>query len=156
MYHITIQQAADKALAPKTALLKKFAKSALARKTDSAEITIRMVTIEEMTTLNSTYRFKQGPTNVLSFPMLLPDEVETEAALLGDIVICSEVVNREAKEQHKEAVAHWAHMIVHGVFHLLGYDHQTDEDALVMESLEIDVMKSLGFSDPYHVKDENE
>ena len=102
-----------------------------------------------MTKLNKTFRFKQGSTNVLSFPFVMPDEIEMEVPLLGDIVICTDVVNREAQEQNKPHNAHWAHMIVHGVFHLLGYDHQTDSDANVMESLEIEIMQNLGFSNPY-------
>lgn len=149
MYHIIIQQAADKNTAPKPSRLRKWAENALARKTASAEVTIRIVSIAEMTTLNKKFRYKEGPTNVLSFPFEVPEEVEVDLPILGDIVICADIVNKEANEQGKAAEAHWAHMVVHGIFHLLGYDHQTDQDANVMESLEIDILTNLGFANPY-------
>ena len=149
MHSIYIQLATDKTLAPKKSLLRKWAKQALNKKIESAEVTIRIVDREEMTTLNSTYRQKQGPTNVLSFPFTLPEEIEIDIPILGDIVVCAEVVNHEAQEQQKSQESHWAHMIIHGVFHLLGYDHETDNDAAVMESLEIETMQALGFANPY-------
>ncbi len=148
MYHIIIQQAAETATAPKPSHLRKWAKTALARKTDAGEITIRIVTIDEMTALNKKFRYKDGPTNVLSFPFEMPD-VPIETPILGDIVICADVVNREASEQDKTPDAHWAHMVVHGIFHLLGYDHQTDQDANIMESLEAEILQKLGFANPY-------
>jgi len=151
MYTIIIQLVTHNTDIPKRALLRKWAKCALSRKIDSAEITIRVVDTEEMSELNSTYRHKKGPTNVLSFPFTVPQEVEAEIdiPILGDIVICADVVNREANEQLKSPEAHWAHMIVHGIFHLLGYDHETDKDAGIMESLEIEIMQTLGFANPY-------
>lgn len=149
MYRIIIQQATDQALAPKSSILRKWAKSALSKKIESAEITIRITDSHEMAELNSTYRHKEGPTNVLSFPFAIPDEVELDIPLLGDIVICAEVVNREAEEQNKTQEAHWAHMVIHGIFHLLGYDHETDSDAAIMETLEIEMMQLLGFANPY-------
>lgn len=111
------------------------------------ELTIRFVSEEEISDLNETYRNKKGSTNVLSFPFEAPDEVELN--LLGDLVICTDVVKKEATQQHKEEIAHWAHMVVHGTLHLLGYDHQTDEQADVMESKEIKILSQLGYSDPY-------
>ena len=149
MHRIIIQYAADKTLAPKASLLRRYANTALDTKFPAAEITIRIVDVNEMSELNSHYRQKQGATNVLSFPFTLPDDVELDIPLLGDIVICADVVNREAKEQGKERDAHWAHMIVHGVFHLLGYDHELDHEADIMEAQEITVMQTLGFSNPY-------
>lgn len=150
MYRITIQNAtSNKALVPKAALLREWATKALNGQTASAEVTLRIVDVAEMTELNSTYRKKSGPTNVLSFPFEMPEEVQIESDTLGDIVICAEVVSNEAKAQHKTPMAHWAHMVVHGVFHLLGYDHELDDDAVEMEALEIEVMKKLGFSNPY-------
>ena len=155
MHSITIQFAADKELAPKAALLRKWAKSALNSKLDkAAELTIRIVDVAEMTHLNSSYRQKTGPTNVLSFPAEIPDGVELGIHLLGDIIICPAVVNQEAKEQQKTPEAHWAHMVVHGVFHLLGYDHVLDDDARVMEALEIQILNQLGFANPYVIRED--
>jgi probable rRNA maturation factor len=149
MHSIIIQLAADKALVPKRSLLRKWARQALDRKIKSAEITIRIVGNKEMSELNSTYRQKNGLTNVLSFPFTVPENIELDIPILGDIVICAEVVNREAEEQFKSQESHWAHMIIHGVFHLLGYDHETDKDAEIMETLEAEIMQSLGYANPY-------
>ncbi|MFZ7256385.1 rRNA maturation RNase YbeY [Avibacterium avium] len=111
------------------------------------EITIRVVDEAESQSLNATYRGKDSPTNVLSFPFECPEEVELP--LLGDLVICRQVVEREAQEQGKPLMAHWAHMVVHGCLHLLGYDHIEDDEAEEMESLETEIMQDLGFADPY-------
>lgn len=154
MHHIIIQRIADKTLVPKSSLLRQWAKAALHKKIESAEITIRIVGIKEMTDLNSTYRHKKGPTNVLSFPFTMPKGIPIDVPILGDIVICAEVVNSEALEQAKQREAHWAHMVVHGTLHLLGYDHETDTDADLMEKLEIEIMNSLNFTDPYQHGDD--
>ncbi|EGT82656.1 Putative rRNA maturation factor [Haemophilus haemolyticus M19107] len=111
------------------------------------EMTVRIVDESESHDLNLTYRGKDRPTNVLSFPFECPDEVELP--LLGDLVICHQVVEREAAEQEKPLMAHWAHMVVHGCLHLLGYDHIEDDEAEEMESLETQIMQGLGFDDPY-------
>ncbi len=111
-----------------------------------AEITIRIVNEVESAALNETYRHKQGSTNVLSFPFEAPPEVPS--SLLGDIVICAPVVLREAVSQGKPPAAHWAHLVIHGVLHLLGYDHD-EIQAEAMESLEIQILAGLGYSDPY-------
>ncbi|POY43810.1 rRNA maturation RNase YbeY [Avibacterium gallinarum] len=111
------------------------------------EITIRVVDEAESQSLNATYRGKDYPTNVLSFPFECPEEVELP--LLGDLVVCRQVVEREAQEQGKPLMAHWAHMVVHGCLHLLGYDHIEDDEAEEMESLETEIMQDLGFADPY-------
>jgi probable rRNA maturation factor len=150
MYRITIQQIADKTLAPSPTLLRKWAKQALSSKVNTAAITIRIVDEAEMSILNSTYRHKKGPTNVLSFPFTVPADIYMKIPILGDIIICAQVVNIEAVMQQKPRLAHWAHMTVHGVFHLLGYDHQTEKEANIMETLESKVMHTLGFADPYH------
>lgn len=150
MYQIIIQQAAENTFIPAATSLRQWAKQALRGQLDSAEVTIRIVGTEEMTELNSIYRHKKGPTNVLSFPFDLPMSDKIKKRILGDIVICADVVNHEAEEQHKTAKAHWAHMIVHGIFHLLGFDHETDAEAAVMEALETQTMQRLGFEDPYY------
>ncbi len=111
-----------------------------------AELTLRVVNEAESTALNETYRHKQGPTNVLSFPFEAPPEVES--ALLGDVVICAPVVLREAVIQGKTLEAHWAHLVAHGVLHLLGYDHD-EAQAEAMELLEIRILAGLGYPDPY-------
>ena len=112
-----------------------------------AEVTVRIVDEAESNELNLTYRGKDKPTNVLSFPFEAPPGLELP--LLGDLVICRQVVEREAAEQGKPLMAHWAHMVVHGSLHLLGYDHIEDEEAEEMEALERDIMQELGFADPY-------
>ncbi|KXF79837.1 rRNA maturation RNase YbeY [Enterovibrio coralii] len=114
---------------------------------EQAEVTIRIVDEFESQSLNRDYRGKDKPTNVLSFPFEAPPGVELD--LLGDLIICRQVVENEAEEQNKELFAHWAHMVVHGSLHLLGYDHIDDEEAEEMESLEISIMNALGFENPY-------
>ena len=124
-----------------------WATAAVQPEGDEVEMTVRIVDEAESHELNLTYRGKDRPTNVLSFPFECPDEVELP--LLGDLVICRQVVEREAAEQEKPLIAHWAHMVVHGSLHLLGYDHIEDDEAEEMESLETQIMQGLGFDDPY-------
>ncbi|OIQ25972.1 rRNA maturation RNase YbeY [uncultured Vibrio sp.] len=112
-----------------------------------AEVTVRIVDTQESHNLNLQYRGKDKPTNVLSFPFEAPPGVELD--LLGDLIICRQVVEQEAKEQQKPVLAHWAHMVVHGSLHLLGYDHIDDNEAEEMESLESEFLMSMGFQDPY-------
>lgn len=112
-----------------------------------AVVTVRLVDLPEITDLNQTYRHKTGPTNVLSFPCDLPQEISQD--FLGDIIICAPVVAREAAEQNKNPAAHWCHMVVHGILHLLGYDHEDDAQAQTMEQKEREILAGLGFDDPY-------
>jgi probable rRNA maturation factor len=116
------------------------------------QMTVRIVSEEEIAQLNSQYRHKDNATNVLSFPFVPPPGVPRDVLTdsLGDLVICASVVNREAEEQEKPMTAHWAHMVVHGTLHLLGYDHEDEEQANDMESLETAVLAELGFEDPYN------
>jgi len=114
---------------------------------NEAEVSVYIVDEAESQELNSQYRGKDKPTNVLSFPADIPDEVGVP--LLGDLVICAPVVEREAKEQGKTLEAHWAHMLVHGTLHLLGYDHVDDDEADVMEALETRLITQLDFPAPY-------
>jgi len=127
---------------------------ALADYSQDAEVVIRIVDSEEMTELNSQYRAKQGPTNILSFPFELPDGVEG-IDLLGDLVVCAAVLEQEAKQQNKALSAHWAHIVIHGVLHLLGYDHLTDDEAIEMESKEIVLLQELHIDNPYQEKEVN-
>ncbi len=150
MYRILVQRATRKSLAPTAQCLKKWAMQALRTITVStAELTIRIVSEKEMLNLNSTYRHKHYATNVLSFPFDMPSTIEMDIPLLGDIVICAEVVNAEAVTQNKKVEAHWAHMIIHGVLHLCGFDHEIETDATKMEAEEIRILELLGFSNPY-------
>ncbi|MDO9423980.1 MAG: rRNA maturation RNase YbeY [Methylobacter sp.] len=112
-----------------------------------AEIVVRIVDEQESAELNEQYRHKQGPTNILSFPVDLPEGIELD--LLGDLVICAPVLEKEALEQNKRLADHWAHIVVHGVLHLLGYDHIDDNEAEQMESKEIAILNRLQISNPY-------
>ncbi|MGL5815835.1 MAG: rRNA maturation RNase YbeY [Aeromonas sp.] len=114
---------------------------------EEAEVTVRLVDEAESRELNHSYRGKDKPTNVLSFPFEAPPGMELP--LLGDLVICRQVVEAEAIEQNKPLMAHWAHMVVHGSLHLLGYDHIEDEEAEEMEQLERDILQEMGIPDPY-------
>lgn len=115
------------------------------------EISVRVVDESVSASLNSQYRHKDNATNVLSFPSDLPPAVSAmlEVYPLGDLVICSAVVKQEAISQHKPLHDHWAHLVVHGVLHLLGFDHQEDNDAEQMEALEVSILQSLNIDDPY-------
>ena len=126
-----------------------WASTALLGRTEfeEPELTIRLTDEEESQALNSEYRGKDKPTNVLSFPFEMPPGIPLE--LLGDLIICVGVVEQEAQEQAKTTEAHWAHMVIHGCLHLLGYDHIKDDEAEEMEALERDLLASLGYPDPY-------
>lgn len=114
---------------------------------ESLEMTIRVVDLEESQQLNNDYRGKDKPTNVLSFEFENP--VGLELPILGDLVIAAEVVLSESNQQVKPLMNHWAHMVVHGCLHLLGYDHINAQDACQMEALEIQILKQLGIDNPY-------
>ncbi|HET8711081.1 MAG TPA: rRNA maturation RNase YbeY [Spongiibacteraceae bacterium] len=135
------------AKAPTKAKLKQWIAAAIGSRRDKAEISVRITDADEIQTLNREYRGKDYATNVLSFPADLPPELKLPH--LGDIVICADVVEREAREQNKSSEAHWAHMLVHGTLHLLGYDHIDDVEAEAMEALEIDILRELNFDNPY-------
>lgn len=115
-------------------------------------MTIRIVDEEEARALNHRYRGQDYVPNVLSFPMI--EAVPGSPGMLGDVAICAPVVEREAVAQHKAPVAHWAHLVVHGVLHCCGYEHDAPADAEQMESLEIRILAEFGFPDPYTVSDE--
>lgn len=158
MHKIIIQNATKEKFVPKATLFKKWASVALSSQAAAKkasedikgfEVTIRIVDEEEMSALNSQFRRKQGPTNVLSFPFNMQAGVELDLPILGDIAICAPVVYQEAQAQGKPLEAHFAHLVIHGVFHLLGYDHKTDQEADAMETLEITALKGLGFPNPY-------
>ena len=114
---------------------------------EAPELSLRIIDNDEMRRLNHHFRQKDYATNVLSFPADLPSELQLP--LLGDIAICAPVVLKEAQEQSKNPAAHWDHMLVHGVLHLLGYDHECDDEAEAMEALETRILNHLGWPDPY-------
>jgi probable rRNA maturation factor len=157
---IDLQEASEHELLPSLSQLSLWVDAAIkaalhdkAKHEQEFELTIRIVDEDESESLNSQYRGKNKPTNVLSFPFEAPAEIELD--LLGDLVICAPVVAREAKEQSKPEIAHWAHMVVHGTLHLQGYDHIEDDEADAMEALEVSILASLGFPDPYIEIDED-
>ena len=144
---VDVQVACDEDDLPGRADLRAWARAAVGTLREDAELTIRIVDEAESARLNSSYRYKDGATNVLSFQFDAPAGVDLP--LLGDIVICAPVVRREANEQSKSASSHWAHMVVHGALHLLGFDHARARDADEMEAMETRVLANLGFDNPY-------
>ena len=147
---IDVQNAIDSSEFPDTATFEQWVATTLrfaGFKQPSAEMTMRIVSSDESQQLNSQYRGKNQPTNVLSFPFEAPPQVPCD--LLGDLVICHAVVVHEAKAQDKTLLQHYAHMVVHGTLHLLGFDHLEDDEAQEMEALETRILADLGFSDPY-------
>jgi probable rRNA maturation factor len=134
---------------PASASFTRWVEAALrgARRRKPSELAIRIVDAEEGQALNRDYRGKDYATNVLSFPAELPPELKLP--LIGDLAICAPVVAREATEQGKPLRDHWAHLTVHGVLHLLGYDHLVEAEAQTMEALETRILAGLGIADPY-------
>ncbi len=144
-FNLAVQYATRPQTVPSRYQFKRWAQAALAR---DAEVTIRLVDSSEGRALNNTWRNKDYATNVLTFPLM------QEPRLLGDIVLCAAVVEREAAEQGIALEAHYAHLTVHGVLHLQGHDHEIDSDAELMETLESQIMLKLGYADPYLIEKE--
>lgn len=133
---------------PRRAAIARWARAALVGyRRARAEVCVRIVDEPEGARLNRRYRGRRRATNVLSFPF--EDPPGLRSSILGDIVICAPVVAREARMQGKPPRAHWAHMLVHAIMHLRGYDHETPKQAMIMQSMECRALKRLGFSDPY-------
>lgn len=150
MLELLIDNQQDEFLIPSDAVLTMWANEALEKPGD-VQVSLIIVDEKESQRLNKEFRGKDKPTNVLSFPMDMPADLadDVDQLMLGDLVICASVVEAEAGQQNKLADAHWAHMIVHGMLHLQGYDHIEDSDADVMEAREIQYLKQLGFENPY-------
>ena len=144
---IDIQRACPSENIPSDIAINRWAAAALGNHSDSSELSIRVVGESESATLNKQYRGKSGATNVLSFPFtaVTPEPLP----MLGDLVVCAPLVSAEAQQQNKALQAHWAHIIVHGVLHLLGYDHSDDSDAQIMEALETEILLGLNYPAPY-------
>jgi len=153
MLELDLQIASEAAGLPDEAQLRQWCELALRQRKNDSELTIRLVDEPEGRELNRTWRHKDYATNVLSFPADVPDEL-LDIPLLGDLVICVPVVEREAAEQGKEPAAHWAHLVIHGCLHLLGYDHIEDDEAEEMEALERQLLAELGYPDPYAADEE--
>jgi probable rRNA maturation factor len=134
---------------PSAASFKRWAAAACDGRILKADLAIRVVDTKEGLALNRHYRGKDYPTNVLSFPAELPPGVDLPMPLLGDLVLCAPVVAREAEDQRKQLNAHYAHLTIHGVLHLLGLDHEDEREAEAMELLEREVLAGLGYGDPY-------
>ena len=132
---------------PEESVIRQWVLQALPNDKKDSELTVRVVDEAEITALNRQYRGKDGATNVLSFPYEAISGMETN--LLGDVVICAPVVANESVAQDKPLDAHWAHIVIHGVLHLLGYDHHQDDEAHKMEARETGLLDSLGYANPY-------
>jgi len=144
---IEIQAVFESAGQPDQQQIQLWVDTALDDYEQDTEIVVRIVDEQESAELNEQYRHKSGPTNILSFPVDVPEGIELD--LLGDLVICAPVVEKEALEQDKLLAHHWAHIIVHGVLHLLGYDHIDDDEAELMENKEIAILNKLQINNPY-------
>lgn len=144
---IDIQRACTSEKIPSDIAITRWVESVLDNHDEPIELSIRVVGETESAALNQQYRGKLGATNVLSFPFsaVTPEPLP----LLGDLVICAPIVTLEANQQQKAIEAHWAHMVVHGVLHLLGYDHGNDDEAQTMETLETEILLGLNYPPPY-------
>jgi len=146
-HEVDVQVACNEDDLPGPPQLRAWARAAVGQQRVDAELTIRIVDEAEIERLNGNYRNKTGTTNVLSFPFDAPPGVDLP--LLGDIVICAPIVRREANEQSKSVTSHWAHMVVHGALHLLGFDHEQVDEAQAMEEMEARILADFGFDNPY-------
>jgi probable rRNA maturation factor len=148
-YHIDIQHACSTDIPIADTLIMLWAQTTLQSAQPAAELTIRLVDAEEMITLNNTYRKQNKTTNVLAFPSNIPSAVALDCPLLGDVVICPQVLLEESIADQKPLEAHWAHIVIHGILHLLGHDHIKPEEAHLMEQQEISLLAQLGYDNPY-------
>lgn len=146
-YLVDVQRECQSENLPSDAQFLLWVTTALKGRKDRGEICIRLVDADESQALNSEYRAKDYATNVLSFPFEAPPGIPMD--LLGDLAICAEVVKREAAEQGKPLMDHWAHMVIHGTLHLIGFDHINEPDTVEMETLETELLASLNIADPY-------
>ena len=148
-YHIDIQHASEDTIPISDEVLINWAILTLKPLKDSAELTLRFVDSEEITYLNHMYRKINKATNVLAFPASYPDDIALDFPLLGDVIICPKILLEESHALNKPLSAHWAHIVIHGVLHLLGYDHIKDDEATIMQTMETQLLLNLGFDDPY-------
>ena len=154
-YLIDIQNATEKILPMSDEEIRDCVSLVLKNEKSKAELTIRLVNSDEMIHLNTTYRHQNKTTNVLAFPSKLPNVVELEHPFLGDIIICHQVLLEESQQLNKSLKSHWTLILIHGVLHLLGYDHIKDEDTAMMQAKEIELLQTMGYNNPYDTKDNN-
>ena len=147
MNFLDIQIVSESKQIPTQYLFQQWINTVLTDNNQDSEIVIRVVDEAEMIQFNEQYRHKRGATNILSFPFDSPEGIESN--LLGDLLVCAPVVEKEALQQKKKLEHHWAHLIVHGVLHLLGYDHVDDNEAEEMEALEIKMLIKIKIKNPY-------
>jgi probable rRNA maturation factor len=150
MNFLDFQMVSESKQLPAQGLFKKWVDTVLQDESQNSEIVIRIVDEQEMIQFNVQYREKTGSTNILSFPFDPPEGVDSD--LLGDLLICAPVIEAEARQQNKQLEHHWAHMVVHGVLHLIGYNHIDELEAEEMEALEIKILRSIKIDDPYEEK----
>lgn len=148
---LEVQRAIAVAGVPEDSQFRLWVEAALEGTDKDARLTIRVVDEHEAWQFNRDYRQRDYATNVLSFPAELPESLPAEIRepQIGDLLICAPVVTREAEEQKRPAIDHWAHLTIHGILHLIGYDHEDGDDAVAMESLEKEILAGLGIPDPY-------
>jgi len=151
LVEVSVSYAISRAGVPSAVSFRRWVAAALAGHVGDAQLAIRLVGLEEGRELNAEYRHKDYATNVLSFPAERPPGLPEQVPFpeLGDLVLCAPVIAREASEQGKPLLAHYAHLTIHGVLHLLGWDHENDTDAEAMEQREREVLARLGIADPY-------
>lgn len=149
MINIHLQNVAREKHIPPDKMLRRWTLAALEQYLHSGEVTLRIVNANEIQLLNRQYRHQDKPTNVLAFPFVPFDNIGIGKVIIGDVVICATIVNAEAKQQNKSQDQHWAHIIIHGMLHLLGYKHDKEDDAKQMESLEIKLLQQFGYTNPY-------
>lgn len=160
-HKMTLQHCIETSIyTPKRPALKKWVNQGLSHLSSPVEVCLRIVHASEMQELNKTYRKKDKPTNVLSFPSefsQIPEVIRLtlkgKYTYLGDIILCADVIHQEAIEQHKSINDHWAHLVIHGLLHLQGYNHEQDEEASIMENLEITLLNTLNIKNPYEAQD---
>lgn len=154
-YHIDIQNNLTEHISITNDMIIKWAELALKAEISSAELTILITSATEIQHLNNSYRSQNKATNVLAFPSEIPESIKLDIPLLGDIIVCPEVILKESTELNKSLESHFALIIIHGVLHLLGYDHIDDNDAKVMQDIEVKLLNTIGFPNPY-LEDNNE
>lgn len=155
-YHIDIQHASPQKIPIDDETLIKWSTATLVSEKDCAEVTLRIVDRDEITHLNSTYRKQDKATNVLAFPADLPSHIQLDCHFLGDVILCADVIKQESIDLKKSLESHWALMVIHGILHLLNYDHIQEDDAAIMQALEIKLLAQLGFDNPYNEDQEIE